>query len=122
MRSVLLKQLKNKVMGYFLLILFVGYFGFITFFSHTHIVNGEVIVHSHPYKSQPINIPTHHNHSTNEFILIHFLSNLIAIASILFLGNTIIRKTLNTPLLILDENFNFNLFSYCTYLPRAPTS
>jgi hypothetical protein len=122
MRSVLLKQINNKVMGYFLLILFVGYFGSITFFSHTHIVNGEVIVHSHPYKSQPKNVPFHHNHSKNEFILIHFISNLIAIAPILFLGNTIIRKSLNTRLLILDENFNSNLFSYCTYLPRAPTS
>ncbi len=121
MRLVLLKQLNKKVMGYFLLILFMGYFSSITFFSHTHIVDGVVIVHSHPYKAKSGNVPFNHNHSKNGFILILFISNFITIAPILIWGNAIIRKALNTRLLVIYENFNFNLYRFCKHLPRAPT-
>lgn len=64
----------NRLTGLFLLILFTGYFGSVTFFSHNHIVDGIQIVHSHPYKSQSGDNQTGHNHTNNGFALIYFIS------------------------------------------------
>ncbi len=63
-----------SITGFLLLILFTGYFGSITFFSHNHIVDGIQIVHSHPYKSQSGDNQTGHNHTDNSFALIYFIS------------------------------------------------
>jgi hypothetical protein len=66
----------RKITGSILLILFLGYFGSITLFSHTHhIDNGEIIVHSHPFKSFPGKEPVRHSHSTNGFIQIHSIEH-----------------------------------------------
>ncbi|OUN69018.1 hypothetical protein B5G10_12025 [Barnesiella sp. An55] len=56
---------------FFLPILFISYIGCISLFTHTHVVNGVTIVHSHPYKSD-----AHHSHTATEFQLIHVLSHL----------------------------------------------
>ena len=122
MKSDGLKRIIKKIIGYFLLILFLGYIGSITFFPHNHIVDGVTIVHSHPYKSHSGNVPVNHNHSKNGFLLIQFISNFIAIAPIVFIGVVIIRKTLNIRIIIPDTNFNFSLYRYSPHSPRAPTS
>ena len=122
MKSYFLNQIYKKLPGYFLLVLFCGYLGFITFFPHNHVVDGITIVHSHPYKSQPDDVPVNHNHSPNGFILIHFISNFIATALLIFWGIAIFRKTLNIRILIPDTNLKFSLYHYSPYLPRAPTS
>lgn len=36
----------------FLPLLFIAYLGGITLFTHSHVVNGVIIVHSHPFKGQ----------------------------------------------------------------------
>lgn len=41
----------KKIISIFLLIVFVGYYGNVTLFSHTHIINGVTIVHSHIHKN-----------------------------------------------------------------------
>jgi len=117
-----LKRIYKKLTGYFLLILFFGYLGSVTFFSHTHIVDGVTIVHSHPFRSQPGDVPVNHNHSKNGFILIHFISNFIATVPIVFIGSAIIRTTLNSRRLIKNENLYLNLYLCSHHLPRAPTS
>ena len=48
--------------------------GCISLFTHTHVVNGVTIVHSHPYKSG-----AEHEHTTAEFQLIHILSNVTTV-------------------------------------------
>jgi hypothetical protein len=60
-------------------VLFLGYYGSITLFPHCHIVNGVTIVHSHPYKhsADPKKSPGH-QHSDDEFVLIHLISNFLA--------------------------------------------
>jgi len=117
-----LKRIYKKLTGYFLLILFLGYFGSITFFPHTHIVDGVTIVHSHPFRSQPGDVPVNHNHSKDGFLLIQFISNFITVAPFLFFGIVILRKILNIRILIPDINLNFSLYRYSPHLPRAPTS
>jgi len=122
MKSYFLNQIYKKLPVYFLVILFCGYLGSITFFSHTHVVDGMTIVHSHPYKSQPGSDPVNHNHSKNGFILIQFISNFIVTAPIVFIGVAIIRTTLNSRCPIKDENLYLNLYLCSHHLPRAPTS
>ncbi len=39
-----------KIMRWFLPVLFISYMAGITLFTHSHVVNGVTIVHSHPFK------------------------------------------------------------------------
>ena len=64
-------RLLRHIAKYFLPVLFISYIGCISLFTHTHVVNGVTIVHSHPYKPEG-----HHSHTTTEFQLIHILSHL----------------------------------------------
>lgn len=67
-----MKRLCLNIMKWFLPVLFISYMAGITLFTHSHVVNGVTIVHSHPFKK---NSP--HSHTTVEFQLIHFLNHLI---------------------------------------------
>jgi hypothetical protein len=66
-----------------LLLLYIGYFGCVSYFIHTHVYNGVVYVHSHPYKklakdTDDSNLPpfeTHH-HTSAGFFTFNQLSNL----------------------------------------------
>ena len=115
-----LKNRFKKVYGYFLLILFLGYYGSITQLPHYHIVDGVTIVHSHPFPHGSGTNPVEHQHSGNGFVLIQLISNLIAIPPLLFYGVKIIRRIVNNLVFITDENVPANFTSQYTYLLRAP--
>lgn len=117
----LFKRIYKKITGYFLFMLFCGYFASITFFPHYHVVDGVTIVHSHPYKSQSGDIPVNHNHSKDVFVLIQFISHFIATALIIHWGILIFRKTLNISIILSETNHCFSLYPYSPFLPRAPT-
>lgn len=57
-------------MKWFLPVLFISYMAGITLFTHSHVVNGVTIVHSHPFKKGG-----EHSHTTVEFQLIHILDH-----------------------------------------------
>jgi hypothetical protein len=59
----------RKLSGVLLLTLFVGYFGGINLFPHKHYVNGNLIVHSHPFSSEG------HTHTAQSLYLLHSLSH-----------------------------------------------
>lgn len=67
-------------------VLFIVYASCITFFTHTHIVNGVTIVHSHPYATDDKGNPNH-EHTGVEIQLIHTLS-------VFFVAGSIILKIL----------------------------
>lgn len=52
---------------WFLTILFVSYVSGITLFTHSHIVDANTIVHSHPFQKSD------HTHSSEQLILLHQL-------------------------------------------------
>jgi len=85
------KQLK-KVISYFLLMLFLWYYGSITLFNHTHVVNGVSIAHSHPFSSQNGETPVKHHHTANEYILIQSLSHFLVIVSFLFFSFGLLKN------------------------------
>ena len=55
-------------MKWFLPVLFISYMAGITLFTHSHVVNGVTIVHSHPFKKG-----SEHSHTTVEFQLLCIL-------------------------------------------------
>ena len=65
-----MKRLYLNIMKWFLHVLFISYMAGITLFTHSHVVNGVTIVHSHPFKKG-----VEHSHTTVEFQLIHFLNH-----------------------------------------------
>lgn len=73
-----------------LLLLFVGFFVSISFFKHKHVIDGVLIVHSHPFSSTE-----HHTHSTDTASLIqqlsHFESKSAAFASLALASFIFIR-------------------------------
>ncbi|WP_187289308.1 hypothetical protein [Bacteroides helcogenes] len=58
-------------MRLFLPLLFIVYLGGLTLFTHSHVVNGVIIVHSHPFKGQ-------HEHSEVQLETIFFVSSFVA--------------------------------------------
>jgi hypothetical protein len=71
----------KRIYAYSLLILFLGYFACITLFYHSHVVFGETISHSHPYKTDKNGAPLH-SHSDKGYITIHLLSCITLIFAI----------------------------------------
>lgn len=75
------KGKKLNRIGIFFLALFLSYFSGITFFTHQHVINGEVVVHSHftkhPFSSSQNQFPDH-NHNTQSFHLIASVSSWIS--------------------------------------------
>lgn len=64
-----MKELLRNIMRFFLPVLFLTYLVAVTSFTHTHMVNGVTIVHSHPYDKH-----AKHHHTAVEFQLIRLLS------------------------------------------------
>ncbi|MEI6767155.1 MAG: hypothetical protein WCM76_16110 [Bacteroidota bacterium] len=76
-----MKLLHVNMVRYFLLVLFLAYYGSITLFIHTHVNNGVTIVHSHPFISTTAKNPEKNRHSTNGLILIASLSQFVSSAA-----------------------------------------
>ena len=71
------RHLRSTVFQLQFLLLFAIHYTGIRFFPHTHIVDNQLIVHSHPLSSA-----TDHEHTSAELSLINILSHLQAFSSI----------------------------------------
>ncbi len=119
-KNINLKLRQRKIVHYFLLILFLGYFVSITSFTHRHIINGIVVVHSHPYNPFNNDKPINHQHSQNGLVVIDLLSHFSTTALLLVVFIDAIRIVLRS---VVYSNFNEHvrrlLFLYSNGL-RAP--
>lgn len=95
--------------------LFIAYMGGISFFTHTHIINGVTIVHSHPYKSD-----SNHEHNTAEFELIAHLNavHLPASLGLLFLFTAFLIPL--RSLSVFNPSNGYAENQYVSLSPRAP--
>ena len=115
-----LKHWLNKKIRFFLLLLFLGYYGSITLFTHCHILNGVTIIHSHPFSSYTGNNPINHQHSANGYILIQLLSQFLTTVSFFAFSIEALKPVLRkTVLQKNDENF-YNPAFLCSNGLRAP--
>lgn len=67
----------KKFIKIILPIIFINYFICISFFTHSHVINGVTIVHSHPYQKNTDGTASH-EHSGAEIQLIYTLSTFFA--------------------------------------------
>lgn len=103
------------------LTLFICYAGSITFFFHSHIINGVTIVHSHPYKADEKGKPLH-THTGSEIQLIQFLSSWHSVGKITF---TFTFKVFQSYYIIKIASKTESVikgFTNYFYLLRAPPS
>lgn len=61
----------RHILKFFLPLLFLTYWGGVTLFTHSHVVNGVIIVHSHPFKAG-------HQHTESQAETIFFLDHYVA--------------------------------------------
>lgn len=87
---MLAKKINNAAK--ILLLLYVGYFSCVSLFTHTHIYNGTVYIHSHPYKNWAKDKEDNkrspfetHEHTASVFFTLNQLSNLASLEA--FSGN-----------------------------------
>lgn len=74
-----MKQMKDKIrkyMKWILPVIFIGYFGIVSLFEHAHIVDGVIVVHSHPFETLPGGAA--HHHPAGQLQFFSFLSHFIA--------------------------------------------
>lgn len=71
-----MKEGIRKYMKWLLPILFIGYTFTVSLFEHTHIIDGVIIIHSHPFKSLPD--AASHQHTVAQLQLFHFLTHFSA--------------------------------------------
>jgi hypothetical protein len=114
----MLKKLSTEISKYFFLVLFIGFFGSITIFSHTHVVNGVTIVHSHPFKSDNKGNPLH-SHSDKGYITIQLLSSFIFSSTLIYYTFGELAGVINKLSIRLKEQQVNDLYHYC-YSLRAP--
>lgn len=102
------KRVSLNISKYFFLVLFLGFSAGITFFNHSHVIDGYTIVHSHPFSGSGSGIPGH-NHSANGLLLIHLLADFSAMVPAVILFHDplliLIRKLPHTSC---PEFFNLN--------------
>jgi len=115
----IVRQFTKKIAKYLLLIIFVGYWGIITLFPHSHIVNNFTVIHSHPYKTDQNGKPISHKHTSEQFLLIDLLSSFVTVLIVFTLALEIFRSvqqiiTIKVNSLYIDTTFLSNL------LLRAP--
>lgn len=51
-----------------LLTVFMAYYAIISVYAHVHVVNGVMVVHSHPFKDK-------HSHPTGQTLVLHYLTH-----------------------------------------------
>lgn len=55
-----------------LLTVFMAYYAIISAYVHVHVVNGVMVVHSHPFSDQ-------HNHTSGQTLVLHHLTHLCSL-------------------------------------------
>ena len=80
-----MSQNKIRNTALVLLLLYIGYVGCVSYFIHSHIYNGVIYVHSHPYNKQTkdaddkrLPFETHH-HTSAGFFTYNQLSSLTSL-------------------------------------------
>lgn len=71
MREV--RKAADDVLKFLLPVIFAGYIGVLSLYLHVHVVDGEAVVHSHPFRNSP-GQPLH-AHTTADFWLVHSVSS-----------------------------------------------
>lgn len=112
----------TKFLQLILFVLFIGYYGSITLFPHSHIVDGVTIVHSHPYKTDKSSVPFKLPHTGKEIMLIQTLSGFVTAAFVIWFLALILKLVFQKILIPLSFVGYAEPGGYINYALRAPPS
>ncbi len=106
---------KRHIIAFVGVLLFVAYMAGITLFTHSHVVNGVTIVHSHPFSKD-----AQHQHTTSEYQLLDILCHTTATDSginpdCVFKSETLLQILYTTVLPTVPATETFGILSL-----RAP--
>ncbi len=116
----LLRQKIYKYAKHLLLILFLAYYSSITFFPHSHIVDGVTIVHSHPYNPFSKECPTKHDHQKSEYVLIQLLSYFVTTVSFGAILLVVAKVSFKDLIYPKNDEVCSDLHFFCSNGFRAP--
>lgn len=114
--------IKTTILRIIFLVIFSLYTCSITFFTHTHIINGVTIVHSHFYTTDDEGKPIH-KHTGAEIQLINNLSTYFSLGLIAFFFLPIIKRRvicIYTP--ISQSDFRESKYYRLSPLRAPPTA
>ena len=115
-----LKYFMGKSFNCLLLFLFLGYYSSITFFTHSHIINGVTIVHSHPFNSDKGGDSSNSPHNGKELVVIQLLSEFFTVVFVFSFALILFRALLyKIPFLSTKEGYA-EPGGYCTSPLRGP--
>lgn len=57
----------TKTFAVMFITVFMAYYAIISVYAHVHIVNGVMVVHSHPFKGK-------HSHTSGQTLVLHYLT------------------------------------------------
>lgn len=69
-----MKRINHHIIGWSLLLLFIGYMGALVAYSHFAVVDGILVVHAHKLSKEQKKAPFH-NHSASELVLLQQISD-----------------------------------------------
>jgi len=104
---------------YFFLIIFLGFFASNTFFDHTHLYDGSIIVHSHPFKPDKEGKPAH-NHNDQSYVLVYFLNTIITDIITFFFLFSFFYPVLCKIIPVTITNFPSENYIYLFHLRSPP--
>ncbi len=68
-----MRKMAGGMLKLLLPVIFAGYIGALSFYVHVHVVDGEAMLHSHPFKNLPGQ--PFHGHTTADFWLVHHVTS-----------------------------------------------
>ncbi len=114
------------ILKFILTLLFMGYYISITMFYHSHVINGEEIVHSHFYiaTNNTSDDPVKHTHSQYELFTLQIISQFVTTVVTVGIFLRMTRFLMNEFLIPLSESIPeiTPLFSYSLRGPPSGSS
>lgn len=68
-----MRKMAGGMLKLLLPVIFAGYIGALSFYVHVHVVDGEAVLHSHPFRNLPGQ--PFHGHTTADFWLVHHVTS-----------------------------------------------
>ena len=109
-----MKIFRNKIAGYLMAALFMGYFSSTVLFYHVHYIDGKKVVHSHLYVSGNAQTPGH-THTGAEIQFFQHIAAILFLAPAMLILAGIFRelsgKAVSAPRTVQS-------WHHCGFLPR----
>lgn len=110
------RHFRNPWLQLHFLLLFVVYYAGSNFFAHTHTIDGEKVVHSHPFAGT-----NGHHHTTAEFSTLTLVSHFSATAAAMVISAITFRVVISILEIFTTTNQLGFYFNHTNFLRPPPS-